>query len=130
MVRDGLTNGAHRPLTILLRMLLGMVAALLFCSGVAAQNMLSEAMIDCVRQGRPFTLVPDYRPGHYYWICEGSPAAALFSEMGGRTSENKTADGWVIRSPSSGLECQRGPTNSTHCRFSVDVGTEFLRLMQ
>jgi hypothetical protein len=126
MVRDRLSNGAHRPLTILLRMLLGMVAALLLCSGAAAQNMLSGAMMDCVRQGRPFTLVPDYRPGDMRGISSRSPVL----RDGWADLREQTADGWVIRSPSSGLECQRGPTNSTHCRFSVDVGTELLRLMQ
>jgi hypothetical protein len=131
MDREGLTDGAYEPLlAILLRMTLGMVAALLLTSGATAQNMLSKALFDCVRQGSPVILTPTKEEGRYYWRCEGLSAAALFSEMRGRTSESKTTDGSVVRWPSSGLSCTRDQTTSAFCLLSVDVGSEFLRQMR
>ncbi len=112
------------------KLMLAVLAGLLPCGSANAQNMLSKALVDCMRQGRP-VLVGDYKEDNlYFWYCEGLAAAALFSEMRGRANERPLANGGTVRWPGKGLSCSQGPSKAADCLISIELSKELLDAMK
>jgi hypothetical protein len=114
-----------------MKAVIAFVAAFIVSSGVHAQNMLSKAMHDCMRQGRPVLVGDMYKEDNlFFWYCEGLPAAALFSEMRGRSNEKPLANGGTVRWPGKGLSCSQAPSRAADCLISIELSKQLLDAMR
>lgn len=108
--------------------------AVFFCGIAHGQDMmLSKALRECVWSGSPAEISPPPPPqdaGLYYMFCIGDKAAALFSEMRGRTNEKKYDGGLTVRSAGRGLQCTLQSSGSVSCLIAIDVGKSLIDAMK
>lgn len=114
-----------------MRIIFAVVAGMVLCESAQAQNMLSKAMYDCIKQGHPVHVADLHRdPTLYTWFCEGYAAAALFSELRGRAKERANSNASVSRSAGRGLSCTRGQSGAADCLISIELSKELLDAMR